>query len=84
MQGQCAGVRSFTGKNNVQWFVYGFLVPYSDNEKRQGICNGLAVKEMWSNKSFDVTPGQPYDLFFEPGYNGRAELAAVLPRKEEK
>lgn len=83
MQGQCAGYRSFTGKNNVTWYVYGFLVPYGPNERRQGACEGMQVKEFWSNVNFGVQPGQPYDLLFDPGYNGRAELSAVLPRKKE-
>lgn len=82
MQGQAAGYRSFTGKNSARWYVYGFLVPFTQRERSQGDCQGYAVKEFWSTQRFEVVPGKAYDLLFDPGYNGRADLAAVVPREE--
>lgn len=81
MIGQCAGFRSFTGRNGVIWFIYGFLVPYSDRERSQGYCDGLKVVEYWVDKSLDCQSGKAYELFFEPDMSGKARLSYVQERK---
>lgn len=77
MVAQSAGYRSFVGKNGTPWFIYNFLVPFTEAETKQGQCVGTNVASFWTTKFMPVSPGAKVELSFEPNATGKAVLTSI-------
>lgn len=78
MVAQSTGYRTFVGKNGTPWFIYNFLIPFTDAEEKQGQCVGSNVASYWTNKFIPVNPGVKCELLFEPNASGRAVLTKII------
>lgn len=77
MVAQSAGYRTLVGKNGTPWFIYNFLIPFTEQEEKAGQCVGSNVATYWTSRFLPVNPGKKCELRFEPNAQGRAVLVDI-------
>lgn len=75
---QIVGKQTVNTKDGRVMYIYHSAHSANSNQN----CIGGVVESFWSSVDLSVTPGHAYEAFFEPGYNGRANLVKLEEREK--
>lgn len=77
------GIMKGTSKNNRQFTQYFGTTPFTDYEMESNDCTGFKTVEVFTYQDFGpVSVGDVCDFMYEPGFQGRAQLAGIRLLKE--
>lgn len=76
-----SGIKKAKTKNGRDFCQYYFEKAFTDYEKENSDCLGMAVGSEFSYKDYGLKPGDVCDFQYEPGFEGKATLSDVVVLK---
>ena len=76
------GIQKGTNKSGREFFqIYG-TTPFSDYEEESGTCAGVKTVDQFTYlDASGLKVNDEVDFLYEPGFQGRAQLTAIIPVK---